>query len=104
MTQHTPGPFGARGPSAPTANTPEGGDYAITDAAGNIIAEVFHRSGEHTTHPARENALLFKAAPKMLATLRRVAARCPTDHENYTIASIGDAARSVIAEATGVTL
>lgn len=60
-----------RGPRAPTAGAPEGGDYAILED-GQIIAETFFRSSPERTHDARANALLFRGAPDLLAACRTV--------------------------------
>lgn len=66
--QHTPGPLIVKGPSKPTADTPEGGDYAILDADGQIIAETFRAvcPGEKGLRPAEANARLFAAAHALL--------------------------------------
>lgn len=67
--KHTPGPLTILGPSKPTSDTPQGGDYAITDARGRIVAEAFARCSDAPDGllPARENALLFAGAPDLLA-------------------------------------
>jgi len=55
---HTPGTLYFRGPSRPRPDTPEGGDYALIDQDGKIIAEVFARVGYGVEgmRNARENA------------------------------------------------
>jgi len=59
------------GPSAPEPDTPEGGDYAIRDEAGKIIAEVYRRVdyGDAGLRDARGNARLIAAAPDLLESL-----------------------------------
>jgi hypothetical protein len=69
-TKHTAGPLTLVGPSRPTLDTPEGGDYAVYDAHGQIIAETFARSSLTERHPARENAMLFAAATDLLRELQ----------------------------------
>lgn len=56
------------GPSKPTGDAPEGGDYAIVED-GQIIAETFHRSSPKHVHDALANAQLFCAAPDLLEAL-----------------------------------
>lgn len=68
---HTPGPLTIQGPSQPSSDTPEGGDYAIRDTTGKIIAETFARVdyGSAGLRPALDNARLFAAAPDLLEAL-----------------------------------
>lgn len=68
----TPGPREVSGPSRPSADTPEGGDFAILDGGTNIIAETFARVSEGVggTRNAKANAMLFAAAdPETIAAL-----------------------------------
>lgn len=60
----TPGPRSTKGPSRPRPEAPEGGDFAVTDRDGEIIAEAFRRVGrdEDAVRPAAANAALMAAA------------------------------------------
>lgn len=71
MSNHTKGPWTIRGPSRPTLDSPDGGDYAILDGEGQIIAETFFRTDVHTTRPSRANAVLISKAPQLFAELKR---------------------------------
>ena len=64
--QHDLGSLTSFGPSFPTPDTPEGGDYAIRDAKGQIVAETFARSDYTVTQPAEAYARLFAASPDLL--------------------------------------
>lgn len=100
----TPWPWDFCGPAKPTADAPEGGDYAIQDGGTDIIAEVFYRTGPENTHNALANARLIAAAPDMLQALRRAvlalafaAETSPAMRDDYEVVS------EAIAKATGVT-
>jgi hypothetical protein len=56
-----------KGPCRPTPDAPEGGDYAILDGDGQLVAECFYRSSPTHTHDAKGRAALFAAAPDLLA-------------------------------------
>ncbi len=60
----TPGPRSTKGPSRPGPEAPDGGDFAVTDRDGEIIAEAFRRVGrdEDAVRPAAANAALMAAA------------------------------------------
>ena len=60
----TPGPWMSSLPARPTPDAPEGGDCAILDSNGNIIAETFYRVGHGPggTRPAAVNAAYIAAA------------------------------------------
>lgn len=103
------GPWDAKGPSTPTADTPEGGDYAIMDGGTNIIAEVFHRvsEGPGGTRPARVTAHLVAAAPDLLKALTNLAnafheGRAEADAPGSAgyVGSLIDAAEDAITKAT----
>jgi len=68
----TSGDWTFTGPSGPTDDTPEGGDFAIRNA-GHIIAETFHRTALNTTQPAFGNATFIAHArtdiPRVLDAL-----------------------------------
>ena len=66
-TKFTKGPLGVEGPATPSKSDPTcGGDYAICDTSGLIIGEAWSLTGDR---PARENALLWAAAPEMYEAL-----------------------------------
>lgn len=110
--KHTPGPLMVHGPSKPSLDTPEGGDYCVMDGGTNIIAEFFHRvcEGPGGTRSARENAMLFAAGPSMLNALRLYIEWCEAE-EDHSRADFYQriemcraaeiAAREAIAEALG---
>lgn len=50
-----------------------GGDFAIIDADGQIIAETFGRSSTTHTHDARTNAQQFAAVPELLDAVEKAA-------------------------------
>ena len=54
MSAHSSGPWMAHGPSKPTPDAPEGGDWCIQDGDTNVIAETFYRVSEGAggTRPA----------------------------------------------------
>lgn len=60
----TPGPRSTKGPSRSRPESPEGGDFAVMDRDGEIIAEAFRRVGrdEDAVRPAAANAALMAAA------------------------------------------
>lgn len=104
MSTHTAGPFTVKGPSRPTSDTPEGGDYAIFDSDGEIIAECFRRVNPHASgiRPARANAKLFAAAPDLLETLRTIVGNAASVQMDPQWAV--QVARNAIARATGEAL
>lgn len=61
------GPWRASAPAKPTPDAPAGGDIAILDGAGNIIAECFVWVNEAQTVDAAAHARLFVGAPDLLA-------------------------------------
>lgn len=71
----TPGPWAIKGPSLPSADTPEGGDFAIV-AGGQIIGEAFRRTGSSVTQPAHYNARLMATAPMLFAITLEMEAYC----------------------------
>lgn len=71
MSKHTPGPWTITGPGKYIPGFSDGGDYAIEDAAGQIIAEAIHQVDRSEFRPAEANARLIAAAPEMLEALRR---------------------------------
>lgn len=106
--QQALGPLTSWGPSFPTPDTPEGGDYAIRDAKGQIVAETFARSDYTVTQPAKAYAQLFAAAPDLLALARLIEHETGEDengelpHEpREALLVLRDAARAAIAKATG---
>ena len=58
-------------PSLRQGNDP-GGDYAIVDESGLVVGEAYAFVATDEIRPARENALLWAAAPDLLAALRAV--------------------------------
>jgi hypothetical protein len=96
---HSPGDWYINGPSAPTADSLEGGDYAIV-AGGQIIAEVFYRSSPVHTHNAEAKAATaYQVAFENFGDARPEAVA----HERaMRAASAAEAkARTVLAKATG---
>lgn len=83
-------PWRFYGPAKPTPDAPEGGDYCIRDADGNVIGEFFFRSSEGTTHDAHGNARLAASAPEMrnerdalrAAAMEMYDALMPDGHDN----------------------
>lgn len=56
--------------NAPTCDETDGvGDYALIDPDGRIVGEAYRTVSIHDKRPARENALLWAAAPKMYEAL-----------------------------------
>lgn len=102
MAAHTPGPLTIR--RSPMRDNTGGYDYAIVDADGKIIAEVFEHVGKsiagYDVRPAHANAALFAASPKMCALLRKLAYE-PIGHAEASAREILDAltaeARSILA-------
>jgi hypothetical protein len=76
------------GPSKPTADAPEGGDYAIV-VDGQIIAEVFYRSSPTHTHDACATARLFSAAQDLLDALQDLL-RANTEAANFSMSMVTD--------------
>ena len=83
MPEHTNGPFTILASVAKEWD--RCGDYAILDTDGNIIAETFGIVGaemfpiKYIHRPAKANALLFAAAPRLLEAceaIYRVALDC----------------------------
>lgn len=74
MMKHTPGPLAITGPSSGRGPNDDGGDYAIIDTTGAIIAETFHKVGHGRERPAYENARLFIAAPELLEAAKQMVA------------------------------
>jgi hypothetical protein len=66
----TPGPWATKGPSLPTPDNREGGDYAVM-AAGDVVAETFRRVdyGDAGLRPAGDNAALIAASRNALPAL-----------------------------------
>lgn len=92
------GPWRASAPAKPTPDAPAGGDIAILDAAGNIIAECFVWVNEAQTVDAAAHARLMRAAPDLLAALQHAVhwfdQLKPEDIARYRVAiskAIGDA-------------
>ena len=88
---HTLGPLTIKGPS-PGDNTgcDDGGDYAIIDGKGKIIAEAiskvdFAGGGGYDTRPAKANAQLYAAAPDLLEACRQLR----NEIEEYRASSLG---------------
>ena len=71
MNEHTPGPLTVHGPSLGGTPCDDGGDYAIYDSEGFIIAEAICKvgraqtPGRYITRPAKANATLWAAAPEL---------------------------------------
>ena len=70
------GPFSMSPPAKPMPDAPAGGDIAILDAAGNIIAECFVWVNEAQTVDALAHARLIVAAPDLLDGADLVNAEC----------------------------
>lgn len=73
---HTFGPWSASAPAKPTPDAPTGGDIAILDAAGNIIAECFLWVNEAQTLDVAAHARLIVGAPDLLKAADLVNAEC----------------------------
>lgn len=69
---HTFGPWSASAPAKPTPDAPTGGDIAILDAAGNIIAECFVWVNEAQTVDVASHARLIVGAPDLLDAVRAI--------------------------------
>jgi hypothetical protein len=91
------GPWSIVGPSKPQATTPEGGDFAILDASGEIIGETFARSSKSVTHDARAHAQLFAAAPQLMEALQNVLGFCATNQGFEAQMAIDDARAALAA-------
>ena len=104
-------PLLVRGPSQPLIDrTPVrhyGGDYGLVTYEGHIVGEAYRVIGrEHGVDmeaPARENALLWSAAPKMLEALEQILAITQAGHVDQTarMAKIRGLATGVISLARG---
>jgi len=99
-TEFTKGPLGIEGPSLGDGSNDDGGDYAICDNSGAIIGEAIYKTGPGEHYPARNNALLWAAAPKMYEALDRIVAKLchPTATVSGVDAAIG---MEALAEARG---
>lgn len=90
-------PWTLSAPAKPTPDAPAGGDIAILDASGNIIAECFVWVNEAQTVDAASHARLMRASPDLLRELQHVVhwfdQLTPEDIARYRIA---------ITKATGV--
>lgn len=71
----SPGPWTIKGPSLPTADTPNGGDFAIV-AAGQIIGEAYRQAGASTFLPAHFNARLMATGPMLFSIVLELEAYC----------------------------
>lgn len=102
MSGHTKGPWIAAGPSRPTLDTPEGGDFAIA-AGREIIAEVFRRTSTTVLQDAHANAHLIAAAPELWDALVELVERREQRAGRVEGGSDGryDRARAAIAKARG---
>lgn len=89
-----------QGPSGPSIDTPEGGDYAVLEN-NQIIGEAFARSSETTTHDARKNAILFAASKDLLAALQALTDRIGAFNQQTCCAPEFERARAAIAKAGG---
>lgn len=58
----TPGPWKIKGPSRLDPGRSDGGDFAILDSAGKIIAETFNKVGHDEFRPAEANARFIESA------------------------------------------
>ncbi len=99
MSGHTPGPWRTSGPSKVVSAISDGGDYAILDADGEIIAEAIRQVGPSDFRPANANARLIAAAPDLLEALEAILAE-----DNPTLATMNErleAGRAAIAKARG---
>jgi hypothetical protein len=66
----TPGPWKTKGPSPGLLrSSDDGGDYAVMDEEGFILAEAFRLVGLGNERPAAANADLIAAAPALYAAL-----------------------------------
>jgi hypothetical protein len=99
----TPGPWAMKGPSSGRGQYDDGGDYAVLDAEGFIVAEAFNLVGLGNPRPAKENARLIAAAPDLLAALVEIAGHWPsedkTSAEDYRV--LRGIARAAVAKAKG---
>ena len=66
----TPGPWTTRRANG-TAKADERNDIAIISRENQILAEVFHRTGEDVYQPVPTNAQLISAAPEMAEALEQ---------------------------------
>lgn len=94
-TGPTPGPRSTKGPSRSRPESPEGGDFAVMDRDGEIIAEAFRRVGrdEDAVRPAAANAALMAAADP--DTIRALLAERDALREALQIA-LGDVQRGPV--------
>ena len=70
--KHTLGPLTTKGPSVKKLPHTDGGDYAIIDSKGKIIAEAIYKVGRDDFRPALANAKLYAAAPDLLEACEAV--------------------------------
>lgn len=98
MSKHTPGPW-----RHVIAKLPVDGafDYAIRDADGELIAEVFGRTSTTNYPPAEANARLMAAAPELLAALVGILEIGKRDMSNQKYDGYFDSARAAVAKAEG---
>lgn len=105
MSKHTPGPLTIKGPSKGRGALDDGGDYAILDRDGKIIAETYRLVETDDERPALANALLFRAAPDLLEACKELVAEADepigwAGHPHKDTAGF-DFARAAIAKAEG---
>jgi len=67
--KYTPGPWNIKGPAKGKWDVT--GDYAILDAEGKIIAEVYKTVAYGDLRPAEANARLIAAAPDLLEACKK---------------------------------
>lgn len=71
MMAYTPGPLDIAGPSpGRQRGIDDGGDWAVVDERGYIIAEAYRQLSYSIFAPAEANARLIAAAPELLEALK----------------------------------